>query len=135
MAPKPETTGVNILSVDGNTTVGEALALLFENAGYAIVRACDGERAWKLISADAERFSVLITDHVLPGLSGLELVQRVRPLPFAGRIIVYSGVLSAKDRRAYAALADALIIKPVDADKLLGVVKALHGNFPTDQTP
>lgn len=135
MAPKPETSPASILSVDGDTTVGEALAQLFETAGYAIIRASDGERAWALISADADRFNVLITDHALPRLSGLELVQRVRALPFAGRIIVHSAKLGAEERRAYHTLVDALIVKPIEAEKLLGVVKAFHGESPSEQTP
>ena len=128
MASAPADVPVSILSVDGGTTVGEALVHLFQTAGYAIDRAKDGLGAWEMISANVARFNVLITDHALPRLSGLELVQRVRDLAFVGRIIVHTDQLGARDRAAYAALSlDALVVKPVEAEKLLAVVKAFHG--------
>jgi CheY-like chemotaxis protein len=58
-------------------------------------------------------FDLLITDHSMPGMTGVELVQQVREKSFRGKIMVLSAHLSGEIRAAYEALAvDAMVSKP-----------------------
>jgi DNA-binding response OmpR family regulator len=62
----------------------------------------------------------------MPGLSGLELVRRLRVDGFAGKIVVLSAHLTDENRRAYCELkVDGLVEKPFDVRKLREVINTL----------
>ncbi len=123
---KPQT----ILCVDDHTLVGDGLHRVFTTAGHAVERAYDGESAWEKISADIDRFDVVIADHQIPRLNGLGVVSRMRAKHFPGRIIVYSGAISDDDTGSYRALeVDAIIVKGPASAQLLAVVEAFHGEY------
>ncbi len=68
-----------ILLADDEAHIRCLLAFLFENAGYEVVVACDGEEALEL--ACREGPDLLITDQEMPFLSGLNLCKRLREAP------------------------------------------------------
>jgi DNA-binding NarL/FixJ family response regulator len=64
-------------------------------------------------------FDLLITDHSMPRMNGVELVKRLRDAVFPGKIVVLSAHLSAENRAAYLALGvDLMIPKPFDVHQL-----------------
>lgn len=120
---------IHLLCADDQTLVGAALVKVFSTAGYRVERALDGESAWAMLAPNPARFQVVITDHVVPPLGGLGLVQHLRAAAFPGRILVYSGSLSAEDDLAYRQLAvDVIVEKGPDSTRLLAVVEAFHAS-------
>ena len=84
-----------------------------------------GFQAWEKISGDPGRFDVLITDHQMPGLNGLELVELLRQVNYRGRIVVHSGAVTAEETANYRALGvDAMVVKNASATELLRAVEA-----------
>ena len=84
-----------------------------------IVQARNGWEALIRIGATERPFDVVITDHRMPRMTGLELVRRLRAQNFAGKILVQSGHLSDEDIRAYEELnVDMMMSKPFDFDEL-----------------
>ncbi|MGI9255036.1 MAG: response regulator [Thermomicrobiales bacterium] len=65
-----------VLIVDDDPSVVEMLAFLFEDEGYPVCRAFDGEQA--LWIARRERPVLVISDITLPKLNGVELARRLR---------------------------------------------------------
>jgi two-component system chemotaxis response regulator CheY len=65
-----------ILIVDDDAAVRRATSNLLSRAGYHVDCAEDGEAGWAALCQ--ERYDVLITDHNMPRLTGLDLVRRVR---------------------------------------------------------
>jgi DNA-binding response OmpR family regulator len=65
-----------VLVVDDEPRLAEMVALSLQHAGFRVAVAHDGESA--LLLARAERFDALLTDLVMPGLSGDALALRVR---------------------------------------------------------
>src|SRR3972149_9162979 len=65
-----------ILAVDDEPFVLESVALLLDSFGYNVV-ACDhpGEALAKLQS---NRFDIVLTDINMPGMSGIELLGKIR---------------------------------------------------------
>lgn len=121
--PKP----IHLLCADDHTLVGEALVKVFTTAGYQVVHVDNGLSAWEIISADPQRFHVVITDHSMPQIDGLRLVQQLRQAKYLGRVIVYSGSLTPEEDLAYRKLSvDAIIENGPDSAKLLAVVEAFH---------
>ena len=79
------------------------------------------------IGATARPFDVVITDHRMPRMTGLQLVRRLRAQDFAGKILVLSGCLSDEDIRAYEELnVDMMMSKPFDFDELQQAMAVLN---------
>lgn len=81
--------------------VGRMLLLLLQSAGHAPELVSDGDAAVQLLAANPERFEVLITDHHMPRVKGLELVQRARAAHFDGHILVHCSALPSDVLRNY----------------------------------
>lgn len=87
--------------------------------GYEVTAAEEGDSAWRLFEADD--FPMVITDWVMPGLDGVELVRRIRAAPRPG--YVYAILLTGKGQKSdivqgMEAGADDFIVKPFDRDEL-----------------
>lgn len=65
-----------VLIVDDEATIVELLALLFEDEGFDILRAYDGEQALRL--ALHHHPDLIISDISLPRLNGVEMLRRLR---------------------------------------------------------
>jgi len=68
--------GGKILVVDDETKIVRLVRAYLEQAGYAVVEACDGQTA--LIQARREKPSLVILDLMLPGIDGLEVARTLR---------------------------------------------------------
>jgi CheY-like chemotaxis protein len=110
---------LRILTVEDEPTVTQLLALILGGPSAKITNACDGWMALMKIGAAAEPFDVIITDHSMPRMNGLELVRRLRVRKFAGKIVVLSAYLSEENIRAYEELqVDMMLAKPFDVGEL-----------------
>src|SRR5690606_5360218 len=106
-----------ILAVDDQRYFRVYLEDLLAQQGYEVRTAGAGEEALALL--DQESFDVLVTDLVMPGLSGAELVGRVRARwPEQDVVVVTSvgDVRTAVD--AMRAGASDYLLKPLDATLL-----------------
>ncbi len=65
-----------ILVADDDPAIVELLEFLLEDEGYEVLRASDGLQA--LAAIRCERPQLVITDNMMPGLSGRDLVARLR---------------------------------------------------------
>jgi DNA-binding response OmpR family regulator len=87
--PEPKSLSDRILVVDDNAALRETLKCMLRLEAYNVSCAEDGEAGWDALCAD--RFDVLITDHEMPRLTGLDLLRRVRALPLKIPVILTSG--------------------------------------------
>jgi len=71
-----QTCGTALL-VDDEDLVRMVTADMLSDLGYAVVEVASGEEALRLIRS-GERFDVLVTDHLMPGISGTDLAREVR---------------------------------------------------------
>jgi CheY-like chemotaxis protein len=62
------------LLVDDEELVRESTAEMLSDMGYSVVEAASGEEALQLVEA-GQRFDVLITDHLMPGIKGTDLAR------------------------------------------------------------
>jgi CheY-like chemotaxis protein/anti-sigma regulatory factor (Ser/Thr protein kinase) len=90
---------LRILVVDDEPTVLEALEALLREEGHQTLTALDGEAA--LRRAEAERPDIILLDLHLPGLSGFEVVSRLRQIPelAAVPVIAFSGKFVSPEER------------------------------------
>lgn len=117
---------LKILCAEDNPMIGEAMQRLFETAGHRAEHVPDGLEAWDRLSRDLGYFDVVITDHEMPGLNGLELVELLRQVGYPGRIVVHSGAVSLRLAQSYRALrVDAIFAKLTPGGDLVGRVERL----------
>jgi CheY-like chemotaxis protein len=119
---------LRILAVEDETAVAELLALVLCGPACEVATACDGARALEKIAASRRPFDVVITDHNMPRVTGLELVRQLRAQNFEGKIAVLSAYLNEENIHAYQELhVDLMISKPFDVDELRHAVEVLAG--------
>ena len=117
---------VKILHVEDNQLIASAVRDALALEGWSVQTVEQGAAALRLLAGSA-RYDLLIFDHELPGLSGVELVRAARRL--AHRKDTPILMLSASDveAEALAAGADAFLRKPDEAVQLVETVGRLLG--------
>lgn len=115
-----------VLIVEDNADAAESLVLLLEVLGLRVRAVGDGRTA--LEAARANPPDVMLVDIGLPGMSGYEFAQLVRQDPqLRGTVLVaLTGYGQEEDRhRALAAGFDYHMVKPVEVDKVQGLIASL----------
>lgn len=76
---KGQSSVAQLLYVEDNTQVAEITCIMLEDCGLDVIRATSAEEALQIISeADGPPpFDIVLTDIVMPGLSGVQLARRL----------------------------------------------------------
>jgi CheY-like chemotaxis protein len=106
LAPLP---APRVLLVDDNRDGLMVRTLLLEEAGFEVQAAACALEALDLFSST--RFDVVVTDYRMPGMSGVELIQRIRAFNANTRFIVLSGFVEPLGLTEANTGADAVIAK------------------------
>jgi len=118
---------LQILVVEDEKAVAHMIAMMVGGPASKVARARSGWEALIKIGAAARPFDVVITDHRMPRMTGLQLVRRLRAQNFGGKILVLSAHLSDEDIRAYEELSvDMMMSKPFDFDELQQAMAVLN---------
>ncbi|MDA0839284.1 MAG: SpoIIE family protein phosphatase [Planctomycetota bacterium] len=109
---------MRILIAEDNLPMRQALEYFVLDWGHEPVIAQTGEQAWELYKK--ENFSIVISDWMMPGMDGMELVRRIRA---AQTSYVFIIILTAKRQtddlvEILDAGADAFISKPFERNEL-----------------
>jgi CheY-like chemotaxis protein len=124
--PGKETRALNILAVEDETALAQFLALVLGGPNCKVATASNGRKALAKIAAAKTPFDVVITDHRMPQISGVELVRELRARKFPGKVVVLSGHLGDDNIREYEQLrVDKMISKPFDVDELRETIDVL----------
>src|SRR4051812_37446023 len=108
----------NIIVVDDDPHVRRIIAMtLDEDSPYTVTSLSSGEAA--LLHISRNKVDLLLTDIYMPGISGLDLVQRVRELNYDIPVVVFTiSPEQLTPERAAELQIDCLLTKPIAADKL-----------------
>lgn len=108
-----------ILMVDDEDlllTMGETI---LSSYGYQVLTANTGAKALDIIKSNVDRIELLITDMVMPNMSGRELIEHVRKIRPDLRIICATGYIRSKTH----AEKEPYLMKPFNAQDLLRKVR------------
>ncbi|HEU4533656.1 MAG TPA: response regulator, partial [Polyangiaceae bacterium] len=114
------------LVVDDEYASLEVLALLLEAEGYRVLTAADGAEALGRLSLEAA--DLVITDYMMPRMTGDELCRRMNDEPRLRNVPVIMTTAMFRDDVPPSPQVVALFIKPLRFDKLLAAVRELLGN-------
>ncbi len=80
-----------IMVVDDNEAVRNAVGMFLELKGFRVLRAENGEKAMGLVLKESRPIDLLITDLVMPKMSGRELAERISAIRADLKILYMSG--------------------------------------------
>ena len=111
-----------ILVVDDDSDLRLLYADVLALPGYHVDAAEDGAAGWEALQAN--NYNLLITEHSLPKLTGIELVRKLRAAHMAVPVVMAAGRLPTPEltRNSSLQLA-AMLPKPFAVDELLDTVK------------
>ena len=126
---QPPKRPLRILCAEDHPEIRKMLGYMLSRDGYAFECVSDGQQALDRVTASPASFDIVITDHHMPHLDGLTLVERLRQTTFAGKILVFSSSLTRQHRVLYIELGvDGTFSKPTEATMLLTRLAELQNN-------
>jgi two-component system, cell cycle response regulator len=111
---------MRILIAEDDNMQRNVLRALLTKVGHEVAAACDGQEAWDLLQQ--EHIRLVITDWMMPNLSGLQLIQKIRAAGWTS--YTYILLLTSKDLKeniveGLQAGADDYLTKPFDKNELV----------------
>ncbi len=111
-----------ILVVDDDPVIGKSFNRVLSGKGYAVITAANGEEALRKLSS--ETYDVVFTDIKMPGMSGLEVAERVKASqPWLPVVIVTGYGSGDNEARARGAGGAGFLRKPLSPDMIVGTTE------------
>ncbi len=115
-----------ILVIDDDPTAREVLARFLLREGYYVEQAVDGEMG--LRKAKELKPDVITLDVMMPGIDGWSVLAQLKADPEMADIPVIMTSMVSEQNLGYALGAADYIVKPVDRDRLINVLKKYRTN-------
>jgi CheY-like chemotaxis protein len=127
--PVPAPMHAEILLVEDDPRVRAAVRRILERSPYVITEAASAPEAIDAFTANHGRFDLLITDMMMPTMTGAELIRELRERNPSLRAIIMSGYSEEATTRDWRLPPNASFLeKPISPRTLLRCVDdALHG--------
>jgi CheY-like chemotaxis protein len=106
-----------VLVVDDDPVVGKSFARVLSGKGYAVITAENGEEALRKLKE--EDYDLVYTDIRMPGMSGLEVAEKVKAQkPWTPVVIITGYGSEAAEARAKAAGVSSFLHKPLSPEMI-----------------
>lgn len=112
-----------VLVVDDDVSLGQLTAQVLTRSNFQVDTAEDGASGWAALHA--RQYDLLITDNVMPKISGVELIRKLRATGLKVLVIMATGTLPAQKLASVA-----MLLKPFTPEELLGTVRRALGEMP-----
>ena len=134
--PGPPSVGGRILLVEDEEDVRAMAAEALELEGHEVTSAANGEEALAIWARSGQNFELLLTDVMMPGMSGGELAQRVLRSRPATRVLYMSGYNDDAIVRQGLSVSEAdFLQKPFTLEALARKVRGALDTEPTSGGP
>jgi DNA-binding NtrC family response regulator len=122
----------NILLIDDNAVQAATRQTILRRAGHFVIAALNPVRTLEQIQGGdlSEEIGLVITDHLMPGMSGADFVRALRKTHPMLPVLVISGLEEAEQE--YTGLNVTFRMKPLLPDNLLETVRQLLGDAGND---
>jgi CheY-like chemotaxis protein len=116
-----DTTMASVLIVEDEDTVLAMVAELVEDLGHQPIRATNGREALEKLRTDSQLPALIISDVMMPRMSGAALVEAIRNDPLLRTLPII--LMSAAGRPGDDRRADHFLPKPFDLDVLTALIE------------
>jgi PAS domain S-box-containing protein len=121
-----------LLLVEDDRAVRELAERIFRERGYKVTATADGKDAFHAFVAQADQIDLVVTDLIMPGMSGRELVQALHQIRPDLKALYVSGYTEDEIvRRGLHDPSVAFLQKPFTAEVLLAKVRAVLDAHPS----
>ncbi len=111
-----------ILVVEDDNTIRELVEMILSQAGYQVTTAEDGREGLELLRR--ARPDLILLDIAMPGIDGLEVLNRIRQRGFSMPVLMMTANSSAQVVRDVMALGgNGYLLKPFEPEELVARVK------------
>jgi CheY-like chemotaxis protein len=112
-----------VLYVDDMRELREVASLALTRCGHKVDSAPDGQEALDMVMAAPDAYDIVISDHHMGVMNGLELVMRLREIKFPGMIAIVSSELNEDVEEEYRHHGiERILYKPVALSDLRSLV-------------
>ena len=130
-AAKGPLPSLRILYADDMKELRDVANVALAREGHRIECVASGAEALRRLTDAPDAIDLLITDHHMPGMDGIELVQAVRERELSCRILVFCSALSRDVHDAYRRFAvDRFLYKPVLPSDLRRAIREIFPKKP-----
>jgi CheY-like chemotaxis protein len=113
-----------VLVVEDNGVVRDMTTRLLARAGYKVIAAAGSARAMALLTQGEEPIDALITDVIMPGISGIELAEwTMNRYPRVGVVLLSGYTAGTLDLERVTARGAKFVSKPVTSSRLTVAVR------------
>ncbi len=112
-----------ILVVDDELSILELIRLTLEREGFRVIPKTSGDKALKSFCNDPEKFDLLITDMIMPGMTGYKLAFAVRAIRPDIPVIASTGFSSEAEIMSGELEINSILMKPFDKTVLTETVQ------------
>ncbi|VTS08798.1 PAS domain S-box protein [Tuwongella immobilis] len=121
-----------ILLVEDEDAVRTLTRVLLVRAGYQVLEAESAEQALEIYPEHGSRIQLIVTDVVMPGMSGCELVTQLESRHPANRVLFLSGYTPSAPVREHLATHGSMFLqKPYSPELLVRMVREILDRSPT----
>ena len=124
----------NILFIDDDEILADIWKQILGEQGYSVIAMSSSQDALKLFSADPDYFDLVITDQTMPGLTGMELIARVKQIrPDLPTILCTGYSARITEEKARELGISSFLLKPLDLPDLARTIRAvLHTDMKSE---
>ena len=135
-APRSPRGHERIVLCEDEVAVRDLVASVLARSGYTVATAATPAEAIRLVADQSEPADLLLTDVVMPAMSGPDLARRARAIRPGLRVLLMSGYARESLDRETIGLDAAFLAKPFTPARLAGAVRdVLDGPAPDETAP
>jgi DNA-binding response OmpR family regulator len=118
---------MRILLAEDEPDIGNAINQILNREGHVTDWVTNGSQAWDYLGSEAVRYELAILDWMMPGLSGIELCQKLQQSQHPVRVLMLTARDAIGDRvQGLDAGADDYLVKPFRMPELLARIRSIQ---------
>jgi len=118
--------GEQILFVDDDPSLVQLGERLLQNLGYKVEVKTRSPEAFEVFSKAPHRFDIVVSDYIMPKMTGLQLAREIKRIRADIPIIMCTGFSESINKENFKTLGiDGFLMKPILINKLAGLVRKL----------
>ena len=130
--------GRHVLVAEDDPAMREVFASVLSERGYQVTLVSNGTELWELLGPRESScgFDLVVTDVQMPGISGLDVIDRIRTIGDTTPVVIVTAFPREEVRQRARGLEVRLLAKPFELETLRSAVDwAIRANAPHQRRP